>query len=291
MDLVTGGLVLTAVFNFLLAGIILLQAPRTRANVCYACLVISLLIWTGTIFTLHLAQDERLLFVALGTSYTAGLGIALSFWYFAAFFTRRHLSRGLQVVLWGGMTAVAWLIWTSPRFIQGASRSSAGALSLDIGRDGWIFAVCFAVVMFDAFRSLVGRYRVARGEERGQVLAVLLGTLATTILGTTFNVVLVQAGQANFIAWGPVSTVVMVAFIAYAIIRHHLMSIHLVTAELVTFGLILSLLANIMVSPNPLPRLTEAITLQLAIVFGTYLVRVARGEARKRDPDRSSDHD
>ena len=41
--------------------------------------------------------------------------------------------------------------------------------------------------------------------------------------GATVNVFLVQAGNAAFIGWGPVATIIMVAFIGYAIVRHHLL--------------------------------------------------------------------
>lgn len=133
---------------------------------------------------------------------------------------------------------------------------------------------------FDPSSRAIGR---ATGYKRAQLLAILLGTLLTTILGVVFNVVLVQAGNASYIAWGPVATIVMVAFIAFAIVRHHFMSVHLVTAELFTFGLILSLFVNFLVSPNALSRLVEVVTLQLAIGFGTYLIRAARREARESE--------
>ena len=290
MDLITGALLLAGAFNLLLAGIILFHAPHTRANVSYAVLVLCLLAWIGAIVALRLAASPPILFTALAASYTSGLGIALSFWYFAAFFTGRRLHALTQVAVISGALLVSWQVWMSPHFIEAIS-GSPGTLSLHIGRYGWVFFAYFAVVMADAFRSLGLRYRASNGDRRAQLSAILLGTLGTTALGATFNVVLVQAGDASYIGWGPVSTILMVAFIAYAIVRHHLMSIHLVTAELFTFGLILSLVLNFMVSPNGVSRLMEAVTLQLAIGFGTYVIRAALRDARERDPERGDTSD
>lgn len=283
MDLVTGALLLAGAFNLLLAAIILFQAPRTRANLCYALLVICLLVWIAAIIGLRFASAPWMQFAALAMCYVAGLGIAVSFWYFAAFFTRRRVRAVVHVVLAGGVGSVTWLIWASSRFIQGIARDESSLLALDIGPHGWAFIVFFVAVMLDAFRVLVRHYRRSTGPERAQSLALLFGTVMTTTLGATFNVLLVQVGIADFIGWGPVTTIIMVAFIGYAIAKDHLMSIRLVTAELFTFGLILSLLLNFLISPNGISRLVEAVTLQLAIGFGTYLIRAALREARERE--------
>ena len=290
MDIATGALLLAGAFNLLLTAIILFQAPRTRANLCYALLVLCLLLWIAAILGLRFARSPGEEFAALAASYTSGLGIALSFWYFAAFFTRRRVPVFVHLILAGGALCAAWLIWVSPRFIQGITRSVSGELSLDIGPHGWIFVAYFVAVMLDAFRVLGRHYRASTGPQRAQSLALLFGTILTTALGATFNVFLVQVGNAEFISWGPVTTIIMVTFIGYAIVKHHLMSIHLVTAELFTFGLILSLFLNFLISPNALSRLVEAVTLQLAIGFGTYLIRASRRDAKEREqPTRVDD--
>jgi hypothetical protein len=285
MDFTTGALLLAGAFNFLLAAIIVFHAPRTRANLCYALLVAWLLVWILAIIALRLTVIPALSFAALASSYTAGLGIALAFWYFAAFFTRRSLPFGLHASLLAGALFIAGVLWVSPDFIRGIARLPSGTLSLDIGPHGWLFLTYFAAVMLDAFRVLIRQYRITAEPERSHLLTILLGTFLTTIIGATFNVVFVQFGNASLIGWGPVATIIMVAFIAYAIVRHHLMSIHLVTAELFTFGLIVMLFVNFVVSPNPLPRLIEAVTLQLAIGFGTYVIRAALRDARAEHPD------
>jgi ABC-type transport system involved in cytochrome c biogenesis permease component len=59
----------------------------------------------------------------------------------------------------------------------------SGTLVREVSAAHWTSTVYFAAVIFDALRTLFLRYRVSAGAERAQLLALLLGTLATALIG------------------------------------------------------------------------------------------------------------
>ncbi len=283
MDPTISALALAGAFNLVLASILLFRAPKTQATFSYAVLVGTLLLWIAAILVLLLVRSPDVAFAALATSYLSGTAIAASFWYFVAFFAERPIRPADHALILGGAALVSLLAFWSPAFIQGIVRTPAGTLRLDIGPAHAFFMGYLVAVLGWAFIRLTLRYRTAAPEIRAQTLSVLLGTLLTTVIGTTFNVFLVAAGNARYIGWGPVATIIMVAFIAYAIIRQHLMSIRLVGAELFTLLLVITSFIQLLFAPGWFLRLINGLTLALSVGFGTLLIRSVLREVHARE--------
>lgn len=283
MDLLTTLLIIAGAFDLALSSLLLVHGPRTRTTASYALLAAVLALWAAAILVLRLAVSPDVQFFALATSYVAGVAIAVSFWYFAMFFTGRPIRWHAHAAVLAGGFGVAVLAFTSPAFIEGIARAPTGDLVLRVGPAHLAFAGYLVIVLSAAFLQLLRRYRIAPAPERTQLASVFLGTFLTAVIGTMTNVVLVQTGNAEYIVWGPIATILMVAFIGFAIIRQNLMSVRLISAELFTMLLLIALLLEAMPAPGRLFRPIDGIALAFALGVSALLLRTVVREAAARE--------
>ena len=105
-----------------------------------------------------------------------------------------------------------------------------------------VFSVYMTGFIVLGFVFLVRTFKSAFGIERLQVKYCLLGMFFTSGLGLINNLFLPMAGVSRFNWLGPSSTVIMVGFTSYSIVRHRLMDINLVFKKGTTYFLLMSLL-------------------------------------------------
>ncbi len=282
MDFVTGLLLIAAAFNVVLGTIIFIHGPKNKADVTYAVLVATLVLWAATLIALRQTLSPGQAFFSLAASYSSGVAIAASFWYFVVFFSKRSIHVLQHVLILGGGVIVIFLAFSAKDFIKYVA-APGGDPDLAIGPLHLTFVAYFTFVMAAAFFRLYQRYQKTDKAERAQLTLMFLGTFATTAVGSAFNIFLVQAGAAGYVSWGPISTIIMVSLIAVAIMRHNLMSIRVIGAELFTLILIITLFIQFIFSETTSGRVLNGLTLLLSIIFGFYLIRSVIREVKQRE--------
>lgn len=216
-------------------------AIRWFVGVCLA-----LLIWLVTLF-LFLQSDDAAYVLQVGRSNFAAVSLAVyAGWRLVKAVAGRAASpydRPLLYVTWV-LVAVSAL---TP-FVDKAEILSASAAS---GRHETVYGLLFPIyvihvvgllgaTIYEAFR---GKRRSAKEpHRRDQLLLLGWGILATGMIGVISNVIL-PYGFGNF-AWidlGPLSTLLFLAAVAYAIVRHRLFDIQVFLRRTLVLGVALSL--------------------------------------------------
>jgi signal transduction histidine kinase len=103
-------------------------------------------------------------------------------------------------------------------------------------------AIYFITYLSLGFYFLLKTYRNSVGIYRLQTKYCLIGMLTTSVAGLITNLLLPILGTSKFGGLGPSSTVIMVSFITYSIIKHRLMDINIVLKKGTTYFLLLMLL-------------------------------------------------
>ena len=105
--------------------------------------------------------------------------------------------------------------------------------------------VLYNIIYFSCgFYLIIKNYSHAKGVYRSQILFILLSGAFTAFAGIIANVLLPLFNRTQFIWVGPLSTIVMVAGIAYAIIAHGLFDIRVIIRRTIIFsGLLLAAFA------------------------------------------------
>ena len=275
MTLVTASLYLLCL-AFLLGSAIFVYSrnPRSRLNGYYALLALALLAWVGTLFVFgSLSEGKLLLTIGRANFAAAALVATTSFLLVAELAGRR---RTLLPMVWLETVILAVLSLATPL----VDRAETVVRGQHVTAYGPLFAlyslhiiVFLAGAVFVAFQSLPE----ATARTRPQLRLVGMGILATALIGVTCNIVLPFAYQDfRFINVGPLSTILFLAAIAYAVFAAHLFSIRviirtafvyagLITLALELYSLALSSLAKLLPLGDQAERAFAATAIALSV--------------------------
>jgi len=110
---------------------------------------------------------------------------------------------------------------------------------------GWLhpfFTMYLVVYIFLGLVILLRTYKRSAGIDRLQIKYCLFGMVLSSIFGVVANLVLPMAGISRFNWLGPPSSVIMVGFITYSIVKHRMMDINIALKKGTTYFLLLMLL-------------------------------------------------
>ncbi|MSU74894.1 MAG: hypothetical protein EXS55_00030 [Candidatus Magasanikbacteria bacterium] len=147
-----------------------------------------------------------------------------------------------------------------------------------------IFFADFVGLFILSFIILIYKHRKSSGNERVQILFFLLGVIATfsfMAITTVIFVVILKTSAAVFL--GPLSSVILISFIAYAIFRYHLFDIKIVATEVLVAILTILLLSEGVLSGS-LPIILFKIVLACLVAgLGVFLVKSVTKEIAQRE--------
>lgn len=146
-----------------------------------------------------------------------------------------------------------------------------------------IFFLDFVGLFIVSFILLIVRYIKASGEERKNLLHLLLGVIATfTIMGLTTVTFVVILKTSAGVFLGPLSTAILMAFISYAIVKHHLFNIKVLATKILV-ALIGSIFAvKVFLDDTLTERITDGIVLLIVTFFGFLLIQSVKDEIKRR---------
>jgi len=110
----------------------------------------------------------------------------------------------------------------------------------------FLYFIDFIGLILLSFALLIVKYRRSTGVEKARHLYFLLGVSATftvMVITTLVFVVILKTSVAVFL--GPVSTTILGAFVAYAIVRHQFLDIKPTIMRIVSFAVFLAVLASL----------------------------------------------
>lgn len=112
----------------------------------------------------------------------------------------------------------------------------------------------------------------------------LVGIFIFYFANAIFNIALpIFFGVSRFYFIGDYSTLILLAYTAYSILRHELFEIKVVAAEVLTFSIWIALTSDIFTSENIKDKFFEIIILLLTIIFGILLLKSVKNEIKQRE--------
>lgn len=123
-----------------------------------------------------------------------------------------------------------------------------------------------------------------RGKINKDTKSFLFGVIIFYLANVVFNIILpVFFGITHLYYIGDYSTLLLLGFTAYAIIKHELFDIRIVVTEVLTVMIWTILLAKLFISQSITETIIDSITLILVIIFGILLVRSVIREIKQRE--------
>lgn len=299
MTLVTASLYILCL-AFLLGSALFVYSRNlsSRLNRYYALLALALLGWVGTLFVFGGLPEGRLLLTVGRANFAAAALVATASFLFVGELAGRRQS--LLPVIWLETGILTVLSLTTP-LVDRAEAVVRGQHTTAYGSLFALYAVHVATYLagsvFLAFRSLPR----ATERTRPQLLLVGAGILATALVGVGADIVLPYGlGDFRFINAGPLSTILFLLAMGYAVFAAHLFSLRviiraafvyagLITLALELYQLAVTFLARLLPFGSANERAFAATAIALIVNAFTqqpvrrWLERVIDGFAHSRD--------
>ncbi len=146
------------------------------------------------------------------------------------------------------------------------------------------YGAYFIFFVLASYFVLIKKYKkVSNNTEKAQLILVIYGTAISYLLGMVFNLFLPWFGNYNLIWLGPLFSLIMVASIGYAIIKHHLFNVKVIATEILTFLLVFFILVRTIISDTLQEQIINSVLLFVVSVFGTLLIHSVLKEVETRE--------
>ena len=230
-------------FSLLLSIIIialLLSKKRNKVSISFGVFVLGVIIWIISVTAYAYTKDYVALYFLSLIAYIGPLLTASGILYFSFIFPQisSKFKKAYKVIIYFG-TLICLVIIFIPNFVL--KDIVIGTYGLITGNGLYILFFVIIVFIIWAIINLVKQYKFAIGIYKLQIRYVFTGIAITAFVGVLSNAVLPLFGYYELVWIGPSATLVMILFIAYAIVKHRLMDIRvIISRSIIYFFLILA---------------------------------------------------
>ncbi len=226
-------LLVTTVLTFFLGLLVHTNNPQKPSNRNFFYFTSSLSLWAITNLMANISAEPSL---ALFWSKAAIVGAALLIYFFLlfsmTFTTDKQVSRTLRFVLF----IPAFIIILFSPTAANVVFSNAYAQQI---QTGWLYIFVIAYLPIYTIWGValfIKAQRSSAGHRKDQIKYILMGTALIAIPGFIFNAILPALGITGLSAFGPLFILLLVAMIAYSILRHQLMDIRFIVTRSLAFA-------------------------------------------------------
>lgn len=231
-------LIIVAVANLVIGGIIFARKSGDAANRAFLLLTLGVALWSAGIGFVYLTGDTGYGYFYTNVYYFGALLIAVAIYLFSksqqsfAFLNRYYLH--LLVPLGYAVTAAI-----QPGVIVVLTGGSAEETTVRQPIHT-IYAVIFTAYFFWSLRILYHKLQASIGRRRHQLIVVTSGIFLAGLFGLTFNLFLPALGIYKFIWVGPLFSILFLLTTAYAVVRYKLFDLRVALARALAYVLALS---------------------------------------------------
>jgi len=210
--------------NLLIGGYVYRRNQNAPANRAFGLMAAMAAVWTLAVILSHhsslsVASCARILLAS-------GSMLPLATLFFVELATERFESDAPNRARWFVLpTAIFFLLSFTPLVVRGATRDN-GVFRITYGTLHPAYVAWALLVFAFAAKWLIFAYRRSVGQSRLQAAYLLLAFMIPIVVGASTNLLIpLLFKSSSFGKYGPYVSLVMIAMIAHAIIRHRLMDI------------------------------------------------------------------
>lgn len=233
-------LIAAGISSCVLGGFVLANNPWRRTHRVFALLTLNLALWAfGVLLIIHCNTEVTALF-CLKATFVVACFLPATFYQFICVFPHQRFE-GLRSVLGLFYTSAVILALAAiftPWYITRLEVFPENAPLVSYGPVFFGFGALAAFSMVVSVASLVYKVRRSTGIQRRQVEHVLISLGGTTFLAFLTNVLapVMQIGTLEL--YGPCFVVLMIAGLAYSMVRYHLLDIWFIVSRTTVYAIV-----------------------------------------------------
>lgn len=270
--------------NLVLGFWVLVNNPKSATNRLFSLLTLVLAAWTVlNYFSLHAETPENTLILIRVILFLAAYKPPLLYLLFKTFpDTNMSISKKILVPIIvfpviASLVALSPFVFTELKIVNGNPQPVPG-----IGMPIW--AVTFFTILILSFVLLIRRLRSETGNIKVQMKLLLMGFVLSFSFFLFTNFIMVNVFQnTSLVAIGPLFTVILATFIAYAIVKHGLFNIKVITTVVLSLALWVVLLSRLVFFQTASEFLVNLFILFLVLVLGVLLIRSVKNEIDQKE--------
>jgi len=276
LDFASVIIIISALVNIFLAILVFWKKRHNASMLWFSAFIFSLVAWCIAILFTHLTRIPEHAAFWGKLIYGSGLLIATVLFIFANIFPEKHykISKKIQIPVFA-VSGVLFIITVFTNYIiKEAQIPLSGDATASYGFAYLFYIFYISALMFSSLYLLFRTYKHAKGMMRVQSFYVFCGILFTVLIGGLTNIVLPTLGY--FKLWavmGPASTLFVIFFVIYAILKHHLLGVKVLGTEILAFFITLFFLADMLLAQSFLEFLIKAPVFVLIITLTYLLIR------------------
>ncbi|MES2213262.1 MAG: ATP-binding protein [Patescibacteria group bacterium] len=286
LDLINILILIVIILNSFLGLFIFLTKRENKVNQYFFIFSIAATLWGICMFLFRsYAGDEIGVFFSR-ILYVSAAIIPYSFLYFIGIFPVEKYSIPKKVLY---ILAIPFLyicyISLAPNYlIYGITIQQIGEPVINFNqRYHGIYAAYIISYFSVCYLLLFIKYIKFSGLERLQINYVIFGTLISTMIGVTTNLIMPYIHDFSLNWMGQIGIVVMVASISYSILRHKLFDMKVVATQFIVFILCTALFARVLFS-NTRPDLIINISFfVITLIISFLLLKSVINEVEQRE--------
>jgi len=270
-----------------LAIIVYNNNPKEKLNKVFLGMIVSMFFWVNSAYLAHLIGEHQtyltLIFIKIAWVATPILFILLYFLVLYYLKKEKEYKILSLAILFGGvvlslLTAFTDLVTKDIEFV-------GIDLSIIYGKGMIPFLGIMFFLMCIPLYFLFKEYIKSEPKERVRIEYLLVGIFIFYLANIIFNIVFPVVFKIVYLYWmGDYSSIVLLGFIAYAIVRRDLFGIRVIlTTALVSLIAVLLSLDLFIFTPELMSKLFKGLVLVLFIYFGYLLIKSVLREIEYRE--------
>ena len=216
------------------------NSPHRRVNIAFSISSWASAGWILSVLMIYLFKEPLWKLFWVRMSFVASSNIPSTFFYFSLIFPKekRNISL-LKIVLIFLPSSIFTLLSLTGLMVYSVDWKT---FTTDYGLAHPFFSAYFILSISGGIFFLIKSFKISIGLERIQIKYCFLGIFLTFIPAITFNLILPLVGTSRLSYLGPCSTIIILSFFTYAILKHRLMDINIVLKKGTTYVLLMLLL-------------------------------------------------
>lgn len=279
-------LALLGLFTFVILEIAFLtftNDPKKIVNRLFAALSVLLAIWlTANQLSNSLLNYDFVLFLNKLIFGSTSLFVLVLLLFSMTFPDKNKIP--IKILLIYLIPSVAVLVLSFGNFIVKDIVIKTGQSDVIFGNLFFLYGIQLISYVLISFFLLIKKLIKAKGEQKTQVKLLFTGFVIFIVLVLFTNLAIPFIfNNFSLTTYGSYSVIFLLAFTAYAIVKHHLMDVRIILTEAATSIVAIAIIIQIAVSKSTVTTVVNSIVLVLVIYGGYLLARSVKNEITRRE--------
>ncbi|MFH1428705.1 MAG: ATP-binding protein [Candidatus Margulisiibacteriota bacterium] len=228
MSVINAILIIALSLNVIISSVVFFKKTNSKLHISFAAVGLSLSLWGLSIFLFReLPSIEAKLFWGRMTFVAISLIPSLLHYFFLLFPAEiQKISKKQTYAIFSGGVFFCLVSFTSLIVVNASIEN--GVLVWEFGFMRVLYSIYIVIHLSIAFIVLIRKFLSIPKSYLSQMYLLLLGTGITAVISIISNLVLPLFGILTLNNIGPASTIFMILFIAYAILKHKFLDIEVI---------------------------------------------------------------